>query len=539
MEIEFSDYVLSIAPNIGLHTGSLEDEEIERLSEEVVSDAFEFGDSFLGYLPLFVACVEGDKELTIKYIEHYFEEAKELRDYYQYEHSGYGANNMYLYDLEPHSLYLCHRYFLSINDMTRAKLAALYLLEGVVTRNENAICERHLELAEYVEDLIYSDWLALHPRITLAYADRYLIDGMYEKSVKWVEIGSNLDYEGRQSIEPFAAVGMNQYFLGMRYKSGIGVEKDISHALELFEKAARNIGQDSLPIVGDIYYDRGDFEEAYYAYKSYNPYNEDLDTYIAELNYTQKERLEKLLEERIASKEHTFEFLSEVKNLYQYRLDNPVEAKEYYDKLVQCVLSMPLEKRNSRQDTLATDTIIQEYVENACPPTENTGKIPNDLKIGDVITFGRFNNEPIEWKVWDFNEDGSAFLVSKKILFKMYNTEVSTFLNTDFLRLSFTEEEISHIKHGFFEPWYGDGDTYLYIPDEKQFEEYEGTYEPGTIEETEFAKKMAAIKDVSTLDHGSIKPNGERNMFRHHGKVFAVRPAMDVFINVEDNDTNS
>ncbi|MBQ8325647.1 MAG: toll/interleukin-1 receptor domain-containing protein [Lachnospiraceae bacterium] len=50
-----------------------------------------------------------------------------------------------------------------------------------------------------------------------------------------------------------------------------------------------------------------------------------------------------------------------------------------------------------------------------------TGKADDDkeqtiIEVGDTLTFGTYNDEPIEWRVLKMNEDGSAVLISSKIL---------------------------------------------------------------------------------------------------------------------------
>lgn len=39
-----------------------------------------------------------------------------------------------------------------------------------------------------------------------------------------------------------------------------------------------------------------------------------------------------------------------------------------------------------------------------------------DIELGDYVQFGRYNDEPIQWRVINKNEDGSLFLLSEKIL---------------------------------------------------------------------------------------------------------------------------
>lgn len=81
----------------------------------------------------------------------------------------------------------------------------------------------------------------------------------------------------------------------------------------------------------------------------------------------------------------------------------------------------------------------------------------SNASIGDTISFGRYNDEKIEWIILDEKEDGSKLLLSKYILFDKEYNEFSTsvtweictlrnWLNNDFFKESFTSSEKSKIQ---------------------------------------------------------------------------------------------
>ena len=162
-------------------------------------------------------------------------------------------------------------------------------------------------------------------------------------------------------------------------------------------------------------------------------------------------------------------------------------------------------------------------------PTENTGAIPKDPKVGDVFTFGRFRGEPIAWKVLEKYDDGKVYVISTKILAKMDYATAAEWLNTDFLEFAFTEEERSRIDGHDFRG-FREEKTYVYLPDQEELEKFEGTYPVGTIEQTDFARSLSMVDTVMCLYDDCIQADGTRPRMLVCESIRGVRPVMDIFI---------
>ncbi len=94
---------------------------------------------------------------------------------------------------------------------------------------------------------------------------------------------------------------------------------------------------------------------------------------------------------------------------------------------------------------------IQDKIDKANRAIDGMRIKAKSFKVGDVLRFGTYNDETIEWLVLD-KKDSKALVISKDVLFqKEYNDERSnvtwetctlrSYLNNDFYNLVFTEEE--------------------------------------------------------------------------------------------------
>ena len=476
------------------------------------------------------------KEDLIKFVDLYYTAAVDIYKYFEYEYCRFGGGRNYLYKLNYFSLYLCAKYFESVGETDNAKKAYFILLCIIASYGgyETEIFDYLENTFSIVEEFIEADWLALHPQLTHNIGMFYLEKGKYDEAKKYFEMGAELDYDGRQSIEPFIEVGKNEYELGLLYYKGLGVEQDYEKALELFEKAADDAGEPSIPIIGDMYYNglgvEKDYDEAINFYGSYNRYNLDLNVYYKDLNNSQEQILTEYIERRLKEEDVSYDEIIYFSNVYEDKLNNYEESKRLEKTALEIAKNTPIAERTEQMDNQYARYALSELEKTLEKPTQNTGNIPKSLKPGDIFTFGCFNKEPIEWKVLERDSDGAFYVVSTKILFKSDYNSLPKWLNSTFLNYSFTEEEKKHVKPHVFENFLEFDDTYIYVPERNQLVKFEGDYEEGSIKQTAFAESQSKNNEVMCFDATSILPNGQKGRLISENTIRGIRPAMDVFI---------
>lgn len=477
------------------------------------------------------------KEDLIKFVNLYYAAAVDIYKYYEYYYNRFEGGFNYLFGLNPFSLYLCAKYFESIGDTDKSKIAYFILLCCIIT-SYGCYDTRTFNYLEntfnVVENFIEADWLTLHPQLTHNIGMFYLEKENYEKAKKYFEMGAEINYNDRQSIEPFIEVGKNEYELGLLYFKGLGVEQDYEKALELFEKAADDAGEPSIPIIGDMYYNglgvEKDYDEAINCYGTCNRYNLDLNVYYKYLNDSQKQILTEYIEKRLKEEDVSYDEIICFSNTYKDKLDNYEESKRLEKTALEIAKNTPIAERTEQMDNQYARYALSELEKTLEKTTQNTGNIPKSLKPGDIFTFGCFNKEPIEWKVLERDSDGAFYVVSTKILFKLDYNNLPKWLNNTFLNYSFTEEEKKHIKPHDYKDFMSFDDTYIYVPEQDQLTKIEGEYEEGTIKQTEFAKNQSINNEVMCFDAESIYPNGKKVRLISKSTIKGIRPAMDVFI---------
>ena len=527
-------YTFECEGDISFFNEDIDEKELKTLVRKWLKDEseeclFEFDDVLL----------KTDRKNLIKIIEKYYELAKDTYSYFEYEYGRFG-NFDYLYELRLSILYLCGLYFDSIGDKPKAD-KSYYI--SLCKLNNYYVDEETISLLDCFENkfdrikrFLHPDWLAINPSITHIIGKYYLSKNDYKKASEYFKIGASFDYEGRQSVEPFMKVGKNEYELGMLYLNGHGVRRNYAKALDLFERAASDAGQDYIPAMGDMYYlglgVEKDLDMALDCYANVNIYNLDKDIYYRDLNDDQKKRLIQLIDIVLINNRLTYSFVRYIANVYKNRL-NDMDKFNYYDSM-----KMELLKASSLEERSENEELAKEYVKYVLNelkdklevPKENTGFIPKDLKPKDIFTFGCFNGEPLEWKVLEKNEDGTFYVVTTKIVSKMTYEEVGEWLNKVFFEYSFTEEEKKHIDPHDYSDFYRDGDTYVYIPEADQFVEFEGTYEQGTIKQTKFAENLHRQKRVLCMNGETLLETGGKTRFIICSSIYGIRPAMDIKI---------
>ncbi len=136
--------------------------------------------------------------------------SRQVYEFLEYQYPGFGALN-YLAVLDPLLLYVCGRYYYSIDDLNLARSSMFLSLCALASNSHNI--EDVTQKVKYYEDhldevkqYIFTDWLAVHPKVTFMIGQYYKDKKQYEKALEWFALGAKLDYEGRQSQEPFDRV---------------------------------------------------------------------------------------------------------------------------------------------------------------------------------------------------------------------------------------------------------------------------------------------------------------------------------------------
>ena len=515
-----------------------EDEYNELLTDFLDSEEFIFDSTPYELL-------RGNKEQLEKFFDKYYTLADEYYQYFEYKYSGFGDRRHYLTEIDSKIMYLCAQYFALMGDKEKEDKSYLLALcccdyfnkenlEDDVEKERVDFYALFEDAFETVKNMLHADWLALHPMVYHNIGLYYLTKKNYEKAFEFFELGSSIDYDGRQSIKPYVNVGKNIFELGQMYFKGLYVEQDYDKALELFEQAAKNAGEPSIPMIGDMYfYGYGVEEDRYEALQSYaafNKHNLDLPVYYKELTQKQKENLESICQRYLTKPDLDFDDFNLLAKIYQYKLYDPEKLKELTGKKMDMIIKVPLKKRTDDMNNAYVDCVLKGLKEKLKEPKENTGSIPKDLKVGDIFTFGKFNDEPLEWKVFEVNKDGSVYVVSTKIIAKNSYDKVFTWLNEEFYVYSFSKEEKAHIIGHHYPQFMKYSNTYIYLPSSEQFAKFEGTYKKGTIKETEFAKSLAFTEEVLCGDGDALLLNGQESIFIDLSGIKGIRPAMDIKI---------
>ncbi len=265
-----------------------------------------------------------DEERLYKFFDIYYRFAK---DFYKKINSfcSLKESMYYLDSLSYEVLCACSKYYYSINDIEKANLM-LYLSIYAFVRKyfkprycyllhhnnyEKGFGERFFRILNdfkehlsSIKDYIYNDWCSMCPRITYFIGKYYLHLNDKKEAYSWFNLGSNLNYEGRQSDEPFNELSRNMYekvLLLLEDKDYVGCEEVLNtFPLRTFRP---------LPIESEIipnYINENDLEEVedykFKCYLNFNPSFKDVDVYLGfqYLDEEQKEEFERILNKKIA-----------------------------------------------------------------------------------------------------------------------------------------------------------------------------------------------------------------------------------------------
>ena len=176
----------------------------------------------------------------------------------------------------------------------------------------------------------------------------------------------------------------------------------------------------------------------------------------------------------------------------------------------------------------------------------------NDFSVGDVLSFGKYDNESIEWLVLDKKEN-KALVISRDVLFsKPYNFDdtsvtwetctLRSYLNYGFYNTAFSEEEKKLITNSKIEnpdnPDYGteggnDTEDYIFLLSIEEANMYFKTDEDRSCGEEWWLRSPGCSQDSAAYvlyDGGIFSGNGDYyyvNVDRDYG----VRPALWLDLN--------
>ncbi len=155
-----------------------------------------------------------------------------------------------------------------------------------------------------IKDYIYPDWVCMCPRITYFIGKYYLYLNDKKEAESWFTLGSNLDYEGRQSSLPFNEISRNQYeILLLKLEA-----KEYSSCREILHAEPLSCLR-PLPIESKLipnYIDQNNEEEVedykFECYSNFNPSFKEDYVYLGfqYLDKDQKKEFEEILNKRIS-----------------------------------------------------------------------------------------------------------------------------------------------------------------------------------------------------------------------------------------------
>ncbi len=519
-------------------------------------------DDFLRNPMPFVLAYKAGREALLAYLERYYDVALEWYEYWEYRHSGFGSGYRCFHVFNSYVLALCSRYYASINETEKAKIACFLFLcrlsyMGDLSEEDYEEGDTPGDLGYYwevydlvglydafesffqsIKEMIGPDWQAVHPSITWNIGRYYLSKNNYRKAREFFSLGASIDYDGRQSIDPFIAVGENQYELGMIYLKGLGVKANPKKALEYFEMAAESAGEPTIPVIQDMRDDgllpaQVDYVmDVLTGYGDINVYNRDKYVYYKELNEIQTEKLE-ICADVCLARLPDYDTLSFLRDIYRYRLHDYEKVREVEGRMERLAESAPVEKRSGNMDAVFVSRWKENWKNTVVKPSMNSGSIPKEPKPGDTFFCGTLANEPMEWKVLEINDDGTFFAVTAKVILKMCYNGLIEWLNTDFIENVFTNDEKEHIVAHDYKDLRRSAPTYIYLPERSQLEVLEDLSQP--FAETTLAKSMSRDKSIYDIKGISIEPGRFSNIDRN--AVRGIRPAMDLYIEAPAKNT--
>ncbi len=526
------------------------DDPVGDLNEWIADDEHGGNDFLYESTPFVLAYKAGRDELE-SYLEHYYKTAVECYEYWEFEHSGFGSGYQCFDVFNSYVLALCSRYYASINKPEKAKKACFLLLCGLSYEGdpwEARYGEDGYDPEAYdpvklydafesyfssIKDMLSPDWQAVHPSITWNIGRYYLGKKDYLKAREFFTHGASIDYEGRQSIDPFIEVGKNQYELGLLYLKGLGVKTNPKKALKYFEMAAENAGEPTIPIIQDMRKERllpcevDPIVDVLHGYGDLNVHNLDKYVYYKELNEDQASTLKKTADFYL-TQEHLLDFgtLGFLRDIYRYRLHDREKVEEINNLTDRLIESTPQEERTEGMDDYYVSRWKENWEKSVVRPSVNSGSIPKDPKPGDTFFYGTLANEPIEWKVLEVYDDGTFFIVTTKIILKMPHDGIFEWLNTDFIDNVFTEDEKKRIVSHDYRALRRYRPTYIYLPDRKQLEALEDLSQP--VPQTALAMTMGRDNSFYVIDGTTVEPSGRGYRFIATYEVRGIRPAMDI-----------
>lgn len=281
-----------------------------------------------------------DEERLYKFFDLYYRFAK---DFYK-EINSFCSLSESLYHLDSLSyevLCACSKYDYLIDDIEKGNLMLylslyVYVFQYLITDNlymlhhniygngfGESIFRILNDFKEHlggIKDYIYNDWCCMCRTITYFIGKYYLSINDKKEAYSWFTLGSDLNYEGRQSSEPFNELSRNMYekvLLLLEDKDYGGCEEVLNtFPLRCFRP---------LPIESEIipdYINRNDLEEVEdYKFECYVNFNSSFKNDIVYLGFQyldkeQKEEFERILNKKIsqANDGEELEILEELKH---------------------------------------------------------------------------------------------------------------------------------------------------------------------------------------------------------------------------------
>lgn len=170
------------------------------------------------------ACDENDYTMAIDYLH-----AVEYHViFYSYFYFSFGDGIPYCSDTSAEILYRCAEYYEKKKDKKAADKA--WLLFFLTTYPYDPLDDENFPDMKKHFNVVYKnaypDWCCLFPRTLRLIAEYYESNEDYTKALRYYRKITKLNYEGRQSAEPFAYAARAYSKIADYYENGLGVEKD-------------------------------------------------------------------------------------------------------------------------------------------------------------------------------------------------------------------------------------------------------------------------------------------------------------------------
>ena len=494
----------------------------------------------------------GEKDLSMKMLELYYNATIEAQKYSFYRRISPSVDAIYAYCMHKLGGKITPYEEIPI-DIRRTLIEFCILNTYVDSETVDEVINKYPQLAVFYEILpriAYADFEAIFPQLLRQIGMAYQkgterLEKNPEKALEFFLKGADLNYDGRQTLWPFAKVGDCAFKAAVCYMKGIGTEKNFSLALEYFERGANDYGEDAVPAMGDIYLDPEFNWEDYFeteedrfiaAFEAYNTRTHYFDgSYMKPETWYTAENWDCYLEDFDGDKK------SKMKEHLLYKLTNAAEsgslsaakclATAYEcgiiaypdDDLALSYHKLVLKLAESMKKTLYQESVAHSarYLFKYTTPEERESFIvPENLQIGDEFEYGSLFGKPIVWQAFRKDEETVSVITRDIIACLPFDNRsaiyresyVRKWLNEIFYNKVFTEDEKKALDINVFYETSGSSDEKIEVKDyviilaPPEIDDFFGDKNPWKISHTDLALLTGGSEKCWTRWRDQVRP---------------------------------